>query len=88
MASNELAKGKNHHKRGATTRGSFGRLVELARRGDESAIARIKWHVRRRLNDGWRPETIMKRLRVRPHEFVRYREANMAPRLVKPDGAA
>lgn len=87
MASNELAVGKSHHRQRAATRGRFGRLVVLARQGDQGAIARIRWHVLRRLRQGWRPETIMKRLRLRPHEFVRYRETDMAPRLVKPDVA-
>jgi hypothetical protein len=69
--------------------GPFSGLRREAASGDQRARERLLWHVQRRLEKGWRHNTIAKRLRMSLTEVgdlahvIQAREFDPTPRLVR-----
>ena len=62
---------------------AFSQLRARAASGDRWAIHRLQWHVTRRLDKGWRPDTVARRLGLSLLDISRLRANDNRPRLVR-----
>jgi hypothetical protein len=69
---------------------AFSRLREDARDGDAIATSRLRWHVRRRIREGWNVKTVATRLGITEDQVLMFagdtlinHTFNPAPRLVR-----
>jgi hypothetical protein len=62
---------------------AFSQLRSQAAAGDLWAVERLRWHVRRRLDRGWRRETIAHRLGLATADVAMLGGKDQTPRLVR-----
>lgn len=62
---------------------AFSTLRDKAAAGHVWAIDRLRWQIRRRLDRGWKRDTIARRLGLTPADLTRYLGPDMTPRLVR-----